>query len=364
MFMAITMYKSIDAAISKVTELEFEEVGYLEKASNASLDSKTENAGYNNYTKYWRDLNQLGIMGQSSNFAGGNVWYWCAGYQSWIFYKAFGLDGARKLLLHMPYITCAVLGEKAKAAGRLYDDPQEGDISLFWNGSRYSHTGYVYAVDSNKFYTVEGNTNSSAGVVANGGGVFKKSYVRSTMKNKGTKFFRPDYSLVVDGKGNTSSNSKPSKPATSSNNSNSTKVIGEAKVTTKTDPLMCRKSASSSASILGKFAKGATVSILAKTNSSWWKVKGKSTDGKTITGYCSTKYLTECADKVSLKITTKTDPLRCRATASSNGKILGKFAKGATVTLVEKTNSSWWKVKGKSTDGKTITGYCSTEYLG
>jgi hypothetical protein len=32
------------------------EVGYLEKKSNANLDSKTANSGSNNYTKYSRDL--------------------------------------------------------------------------------------------------------------------------------------------------------------------------------------------------------------------------------------------------------------------------------------------------------------------
>ena len=33
-----------------------QEVGYLEKKSNKELDSKTANAGSNNYTKYARDL--------------------------------------------------------------------------------------------------------------------------------------------------------------------------------------------------------------------------------------------------------------------------------------------------------------------
>ena len=32
------------------------ELGYLEKASNAQLDSRTANAGDKNYTKYARDL--------------------------------------------------------------------------------------------------------------------------------------------------------------------------------------------------------------------------------------------------------------------------------------------------------------------
>lgn len=43
-------------AIEKVISLAKDEIGYLEKASNSNLDSKTGNAGYNNYTKYWRDI--------------------------------------------------------------------------------------------------------------------------------------------------------------------------------------------------------------------------------------------------------------------------------------------------------------------
>ena len=37
------------------------ERGYLEKKSNAQLDSKTANAGHNNYTKYTRDIDAAGI---------------------------------------------------------------------------------------------------------------------------------------------------------------------------------------------------------------------------------------------------------------------------------------------------------------
>ena len=36
----------------KVINIALNEVGYLEKKSNAHLESKTENAGYANYTKY------------------------------------------------------------------------------------------------------------------------------------------------------------------------------------------------------------------------------------------------------------------------------------------------------------------------
>lgn len=52
------------------------EIGYLEKATNANLGSKTLNAGSNNYTKYgeW-----IGVNGN----------YWCASFVSWCFHAAY-----------------------------------------------------------------------------------------------------------------------------------------------------------------------------------------------------------------------------------------------------------------------------------
>ena len=52
----ITNYKvTPEAAIEAVVGVARGEVGYLEKKSNSQLDSKKENAGSSNYTKYWRD---------------------------------------------------------------------------------------------------------------------------------------------------------------------------------------------------------------------------------------------------------------------------------------------------------------------
>ena len=39
-------------SVDKLIQTAANEIGYLEKASNAELDSKTANAGKNNYTKY------------------------------------------------------------------------------------------------------------------------------------------------------------------------------------------------------------------------------------------------------------------------------------------------------------------------
>ena len=269
-------FKSESEAINALIAIEKKEEGYLEKASNKDLNSKTKNAGSANYTKYWRDLAKLGLMGQDKNFAGGPVWYWCAGFQTWSFIEAFGLTNAKKLLLHMPYISCANLGTLAKKAKRLYDKPKAGDIVLFYNGSRFSHTGLVYKVSSTYIFTIEGNTNNSKSVVPNGGAVCLKSYTISSCTKKGHKFFRPDYSIVTK--------AEPKKSGTSKK---------KVKINTINDNLRCRKTASSTGTIIGSFAKGSTVELKEKTNSKWWKVSGKSVNGTTITGYCAREYLKE-----------------------------------------------------------------------
>ncbi len=59
-----------------------EERGYLEKASDRDLDSKTANAGKNNFTKYARDLYPA-LQGQP----------WCDMFVDWCFVKALGEIG-------------------------------------------------------------------------------------------------------------------------------------------------------------------------------------------------------------------------------------------------------------------------------
>jgi len=61
----------------------------------------------------------------------------------------------------------------------------------------------------------------------------------------------------------------------------------------------------------------------------------------------------------SLKITTDSSNLNIRSTPTTEGDIVGKAAHGETVTLVEKTNDSWWKVRTK--DGEE--GYAFRQYL-
>lgn len=95
-----------------------------------------------------------------------------------------------KLLGHYPFTYCPTLAAKTSN-----HTPHKGDIVLFYQSGDYEHTGYVYAADSTYFYTIEGNTSGANGVVANGGGVCKKSYKISSYTQ--SKFYRPDYSILV-----------------------------------------------------------------------------------------------------------------------------------------------------------------------
>lgn len=64
-----------------------------------------------------------------------------------------------------------------------------------------------------------------------------------------------------------------------------------------------------------------------------------------------------------VKVKTNGGLLRCRKSGSTSSAIVGTFRNGTKLTLVAKTNKDWYKVKGKSSSGKSITGFCSTKYL-
>ncbi|MGC4104194.1 SH3 domain-containing protein [Ferruginibacter sp.] len=60
-----------------------------------------------------------------------------------------------------------------------------------------------------------------------------------------------------------------------------------------------------------------------------------------------------------LKVTTDSTNLNIRSTPSTDGAIVGKAAHNEVVTLVEKTDDSWWKIK--TADGEE--GYAYAQYL-
>lgn len=180
--------------LNKVLKIAEAEVGYLEKKTNAQLDNKTANAGSNNYTKYARDLDNI------TNFYNGkkNGYAWCDMFVDWCFVKAFGVNRAKELL-NQPNKSLGAgtrfSADYYKQKKQYHKSPKVGDQIFFKNSKGICHTGLVYKVDNKYVYTIEGNTSSKSGVVANGGSVEKKKYAINYANIDG--YGRPNYKKEV-----------------------------------------------------------------------------------------------------------------------------------------------------------------------
>ena len=201
----------MERTAANVIALAEAEVGYLEKASNAQLDSVTGNAGYNNYTKYARDLHQAGYY--QANKQG---YAWCDMFVDWLFFKLCGNDAvaAQEMICQTgPYgAGCTNSAQYYKQQGRFFESgPKPGDQIFFWasDKSYVAHTGLVVDVDDTYVYTIEGNTSGASGVVANGGGVCNKRYALNYSRIYG--YGRPKYEKET---GNGSTTSAPATTTT------------------------------------------------------------------------------------------------------------------------------------------------------
>lgn len=161
--------------IEKIIQIAKDEIGYLEKVSNAYLYDKTLNAGSGNFTKYWLEISP-NMNGQA----------WCQCFVDWCVYKALGKQGALNAL-YMPNWTyyTPTAADYFKKNNAWSNIPAVGSIIYFKNDTRICHTGIVYKFDNIYVYTIEGNTSSSTGVVANGGGVFEKKYALNNSRIAG-----------------------------------------------------------------------------------------------------------------------------------------------------------------------------------
>lgn len=134
------------------------EDGYIEKASDFNLDSKTANKGSNNYTKYSRDVNNYGLMGCQGQ-------PWCCTFQFWIEAQEYGLE---KALEHWNMTRGSYVGYNCfstynafKKAGKIGMTPRLGAVVIF----DFSHAGRVvniYSKNGQKYWDcLEGNTSSN-----------------------------------------------------------------------------------------------------------------------------------------------------------------------------------------------------------
>lgn len=129
---------------------------------------------------------------------------------------------------------------------------------------------------------------------------------------------------------------------------------------TTTDYLNLRDGAGTDKKVILTLSKGVTVTVLDDSNAQWTKVQTSS--GKQ--GYCSKQYLSISNSSTTGTPTSgtsavTTSALNLRSGAGTSYSIVVTMGKGATVKVIDNSNSAWPKVQ--TSDGKQ--GYCSKEFL-
>ena len=306
------------------------ETGYIEKASASNLDSKTGNKGTANYTKYSRDINNLGLMGCQAQ-------PWCGTFQFWLEVQEFGLDTALKHF-HMTkssYVGYNVFSTRnAFPSSKRSSKPQVGALVVF----THSHIGRVVSVSGNTFQTIEGNT-SPATYDRNGGMVARKSYSVSDSKI--------DCFLIIDY--GESAGTAPSNPPTTITGNTYTVKSGDT---------------------LSEIAKawGVSTEYLAEYNGikdpnvinvgQVLKKPGSESSSSNDTKVGSA----DSFDKSIAGSYTTTSDLNIRAGAGTSHTSLGVVAKGKKVQnygyYTSVNGTKWLLVKYED-----ITGFCSSKYL-
>ncbi|WP_434798259.1 SH3 domain-containing protein [Terrisporobacter vanillatitrophus] len=147
----------------------------------------------------------------------------------------------------------------------------------------------------------------------------------------------------------------------SSGNEDPSTPSGEQGVTTAN--VNFRKSSSTSSSIIATIPKNTAIEIVDKSNSNWYKVKYKNN-----TGYVSKDYVKlNNSDSGSDDNNTSTPSsekgattanVNFRKSSSTSSSIIATIPKNTTIEIVDKSNSSWYKVKYKNN-----TGYVSKYYV-
>lgn len=176
-------------AIERVVARARGELGYIEKASRKDLDDKTANAGSRNFTKYARDLDELGIYNGKKN-----GYDWCDVFADWCYIMEFGKDDGLKVICQPEKSYGAGVNSSAgyyKKQKRLDKNPAVGDqVYFIGSDGMYYHTGIVVAVDADTVTTIEGNAGKGSTQVVET--VYKRS------DKKLGAFGHPRWELVED----------------------------------------------------------------------------------------------------------------------------------------------------------------------
>jgi SH3-like domain-containing protein len=315
-------------SIDKLITTAKNEEGYLEKKTNSNLYDKTANAGFGNFTKYAYEFDT-----KYTTFYNGrkNGYDWCDMFVDWCFVKTFGEADALKLL-GQPKKSCGAgcpySADYFKKIGRFYTTPKVGD-QIFFKGSngRPCHTGLVYNIDNVYVYTIEGNTSSASGVVANGGCVAKKKYTKTSSYIYG--YGRPDYGTQT---------TTTAKKETETKKETTTKKYKSFTGYVTADVLNVRTGAGTTYKDIGDLRNGKSVTVIGETNG-WYKIKYNND-----TGYVSKQYISKTKPKTNtfksykVKVTANIG-LNIRKSANNKAAKIGAIPYGTIVTVTKKSGN-------------------------
>ena len=345
---------TVNEYIQKVINIAESEIGYLEKKSNKNLDDKTKNAGSNNYTKYGRDMHD--IYPAVMDFPAA----WCDAFVDWCFYKAYGVSTAKSLIYGNFDDYTVTSAQLYKNKGAWHKTPKKGDQVFFTNASGgICHTGLVIEVTNTQVITIEGNTSSASGVVANGGCVRKKTYSLTYARIAG--YGRPAYEkFCANGIVNQNTSSSTSSTSTSKKLNTTKKWKGK---TTSELNVRTWAGVEYSTCSFSPLKKGAKIDVLdevkANDGSTWYYIKKS---GKT--GFVSGKYVKKISENSTENSDKSFKPYECKTTASSlnirsgagtSYKILGSFPKN-TRCVIEQEKDGFGKLQSRD-------GWISLKYI-
>lgn len=297
------------------------EVGYLEKETYNDLDSKTANAGDENYTKYQRDLAKINYFNSSKKGVA-----WCAVFVCWCLVQVVGKDMARKLLCQPTTDNCGAGCDSQmnyyKRQGCWYTkNPRPGDQIIFWDKNKTSgaHTGWVYKVDNTYVYTVEGNTSGANGVVANGGGVCKKKYKLNNDRIAG--YGRPWWEIATDMASPPESSVTPATPSISTHDAWVQVSVGST-VNFRSAP----KTSSKRISGMPRISNGERV-LVKSSDAGWSAVEYKGYNGYVMDKYLTTNTPASQTDKMPSENSPTPDVVGMQTYTTQRGDTLWKISK-------------------------------------
>ncbi len=98
---------------------------------------------------------------------------WCCAFTWWVFQQTLSSQFPKLAIPYVKSAYCPTVMAWADDLDLLRDSPAPGDTFLLIYAGRARHTGFVLDVTSNRFATIEGNTDLAGST--NGDGVYRRS---------------------------------------------------------------------------------------------------------------------------------------------------------------------------------------------